>query len=134
MSSTLVIFFLSVQSSYSGSTEAPATEDAFDTVQFYSAESGCWRIKTYATDQDVHAWSLGKEVDDLVALARSNTEKHYGDVLTEGYIIKSEEGTEGLRRELADRGLSTNLEVSDSGFLFWAPEGSHYRTKSTPKR
>jgi hypothetical protein len=134
MNSTLVIFFLSVQSSYTGNTEAHATEDAFDTVQFYSGESGCWRIKTYATDQDVHAWSLGKEVVDLVALARSNTEKHYGDVLTEGYIVKSEDGTEGLRRGLAERGLSTQLEISDSGFLFWAPEGTHYRTKSMPKR
>ena len=57
MNSTLVIFFLSVQSSYTSNTEAPATEGAFDTVQFYGGESGCWRIKTYATDQDVHAWS-----------------------------------------------------------------------------
>ena len=134
MNPTLVIFFLSVQSSYTDNTEAPATEDAFDTVQFYSGESGCWRIKTYATDQDVHAWSFGKEVVDLVALARSNTEKHYGDLLTEGYIVKSEDGTEGLRRGLAERGLCTRLEVSDSGFLFWVPEGTHYRTKSTPKR
>ncbi len=134
MNSTLVIFFLSVQGSYIGNTEAPATEEAFDTVQFYSDERGCWRIKTYATDQDVHVWSLGKDVADLVALARSNTEKHYGDVLTEGYIIKSEEGTDGLRRELAARGLSTHLEIADSGVLFWVPEGTHYRSKSKPKQ
>lgn len=49
MKTTLVIFFLSVQSSYAANTEVPASEDAFDTVQFYGCASGCWRIKTYCT-------------------------------------------------------------------------------------
>jgi hypothetical protein len=53
------------------------------TVQFYESDNGSWRIKTYATDQDVHVWSLGKNVEDIVSLARSNTAKHYGDVLSE---------------------------------------------------
>jgi len=114
--------------------KAPATEDTFDTVQFCGGENGFWRIKTYATDQDVHVWSLGISVTDLVRLARSSTEKHYGDVLTEGYIIETEEGTEGLRRGLADKGLSPHLEISNSGFLFWTPEGTHYRSKSRPKQ
>src|SRR3546814_1433614 len=70
-----------------------ATEDAFDTVQFYAANGTSWRIKTYAQDQDVHIWSLGSKVADLVALARTNTEKHYGDVLTE----RSEEHTSELQ-------------------------------------
>src|SRR3546814_18667479 len=100
MKTVLVVFFLSVQSSYSENTEIAATEDAFDTVQFYAANGTSWRIKTYAQDQDVHIWSLGSKVADLVALARTNTEKHYGDVLTEGYIIETEEGLEGVRREL----------------------------------
>jgi hypothetical protein len=134
MTSTLVIFFLSVQSSYARNTEAPATEEAFDTVQFYGGEQGFWRIKTYATDQDVHVWSLGNSISDLVELARSSTEKHYRDVLTEGYIIESRDGTNGLRRELVDRGLPPNLEISDSGFLFWALEGTHYRSRSRPKQ
>jgi hypothetical protein len=132
MNSTLVIFFLSVQSSYAKNTESEATEDAFDTVQFYESDRGRWRIKTYASDQDIHAWSLGDKVEDIVALARSNTEKHYGDVLTEGYILRTDAGIDRLRRELTDRGLSEHLEISDSGFLFWTPEGSHYRTKSEP--
>jgi hypothetical protein len=133
MNATLVIFFLSVQSSYTADTDAPATDDAFDTVQFYESDSGSWRIKTYATDQDVHVWSLGENVEDIVSLARSNTEKHYGDVLSEGYILNSKTGIDGLRQELAARGLSTHLEVSDSGFVFWAPEGTRYRSKSKPQ-
>jgi hypothetical protein len=62
MKSTLVVFFLSVQSSYSGNTEVGATEEAFDTVQFYAANGTSWRIKTYAQDQDVHIWLLGSGV------------------------------------------------------------------------
>jgi len=133
MKTVLVIFFLTVQSSYLRNEETEATDDAFDTVQFYSGESGCWRIKTYAADEDVHAWSMGTP-DDLVALARQSTEKHYGDVLSEGYIIETTEGIEGLRRELLERGLSDHLEISKAGFLFWAPVGTDYRSKSTPQQ
>ena len=92
----------------------------------------CWRIKTYAMDRDVHAWNIGK-VDDLVALARANTERHYGDVLTEGYILKSESGLDGIRTELAERGLDPHLEVATAGVAFWAPEGTTYRSKSRPE-
>jgi len=127
----LVVFFLTVQSSYSANTEEPATDEAFDTVQFFEQESSSWRIKTYATDQDVHVWSLDR-VEDIVALARSNTEKHYGDVLSKRYILESAAGIDGLRRELGDRGLSTHLEISEAGFVFWAPEGTRYQTKSRP--
>ena len=133
MNARLIIFILTAQSSYSANTEEPATSEAFDTVQFFESDSGAWRIKTYATDQDVHVWSLGNEVEDIVALARSNTEKHYGDVLAGSYILKSETGIDGLRKELTERGLSTHLEISDSGFVFWTPEGTRYRTKSQPQ-
>lgn len=133
MKNTLVIFFLSVQSSYSGNTEEPATEEAFDTVQFYAANGMAWRVKTYAQDQDVHIWSLGSNVPDLVALAKANTEKHYGDVLTEGYIIETTEGLEGVYQELRERGLAPNLEMPSSGAVFWAPSGTQYRTKSKPQ-
>ena len=52
----LVIFFLTVKSSYSADTEEPATDEAFDTIQFFESGTGGWRIKTYAMDQDVHVW------------------------------------------------------------------------------
>jgi hypothetical protein len=133
MKTVLVIFFLTVQTSYLRDVETEATDDTFDTVQFFSGERGCWRIKTYASDEDVHAWSIGAP-DDIVALARQNTEEHYGDLLSEGYIIETTEGIEGLRRELLERGLSDHLEISKSGFLFWTPAGTAYRSKSTPKQ
>jgi hypothetical protein len=133
MKIVLVIFFLSVQSSYLSNSEEDATDEVFDTVQFVATETGAWRIRTYATDQDVHVWSVGSNQKDIVALARANTEKHYGDVLTEGYIIETVDGIEGVRRELRERGLSDHLEVSKTGMLFWAPEGTDYRSRSDPR-
>jgi hypothetical protein len=134
MKTVLVIFFLTVQSSYLNDSEDHATDETFDTVQFLATDSGAWRIKTYAADQDVHVWSIDVTPEDIVELARKNTEKHYGDVLSEGYIIESSDGIEGLRRELRERGLSEHLEISRSGFVFWAPAGTDYRSKSTPRQ
>src|SRR6185369_9687356 len=126
MKAVHVIFFLAVRSSYSRNVEVEATETEFDTVQFHCGGGDCWRVKTYAMDQDVHAWNIGK-VEDLVALAHANTEKHYGDSLTEGYILKSDSGLDGIRSELVDRGLDDHLEVSNQGFAFWVPAGTTYR-------
>ena len=133
MKAVHVIFFLAVKSSYSRNVEVEATETEFDTVQFFCGGGDCWRVKTFAIDQDVHVWNIGK-VEDLVALARANTEKHYGDVLTEGYILKSDSGLDGIRSELIDRGLDDHLEISKEGFAFWAPNGTSYKTKSQPVR
>lgn len=115
MTTALVIFFLTVQSSYLGDSETDATDDVFDTVQFYATEHSGWRIKTFATDQDVHTWSIGATPSDIVDLARQNTEKHYGDLLAESYVIKTSDGIDGVRRELKKRGLSDNLEISRDG-------------------
>jgi len=134
MKTTLVIFFLNVQSSYTNNTETRATDEAFDTVQSYASSRGAWRIKTFATDQDIHVWELGGRPTDLVAMARANTEKHYGDVLAEGYVIETDDGIRGVRRELKARGLPAQLEKSKSGLVFWAPNNTNYRTKSTPRQ
>lgn len=129
----LVIFFLSIRSSYLRDEEQDATDESFDTVQFVWTEGGgAWRIRTYAVDEDVHTWSMQIAPDDLIALARQNTEKHYGDVLTEGYIIDTPDGVDDVRRELRARGLTDHLEIGSSGVMFWTPEGSTYRTRSTP--
>lgn len=133
METILVIFFLSVQSSYAQNKELPATANVFDTIQFVADNGKYWRIKTYALDQDVHIWSLGSDVADIEAVAKANTMKHYGDLLTEGYVIKTGDGVAGVRRALHDRGLDEHLELPEAGGLFWAPSGSRYRSKSTPE-
>ena len=127
-----VIFFLSIRSSYSRDEEHEASDESFDTVQFLWTEQGAWRVRTYAEDQDVHTWSMQVAPDDLIPLARKNTEKHYGDVLAERYVIDTPHGVDGVRQELQARGLPAHLEVGSSGLMFWTPVGSNYRTRSTP--
>lgn len=128
----LVIFFLSIRSSYLRNEEHEASEVVFDTIQFAGSEQGAWRVRTFSDDQDVHTWSMRVAQDELVELARQNTEKHYGDVLAEGYVVDSVEGIEGVRRGLLERGLSDHLQIGPNGLLFWTPEGSNYRTQSKP--
>ena len=130
----LVLFLLTIQSSYTHDSESPAVGPAADTVQFYSDPKGAWRIKTFATDQDVHPWSLGPSVRDLVSLADQNTTKNYGDVIAKRYVIESDSGIDGLRKELRAQGLDDHLEISKSGFVFWSPAGTTYRSWSTPKQ
>jgi len=132
MDTVLVLFILTIKSSYSRNLEVGATGHEFDTVQFFCNGGDSWRIKTYAMDEDVHAWNIGK-VADLAALARTNTEKHYGDVLAEAYVLRSDSGLEGICAELAKRDLDAHLEASGAGFAFWAPEGTSYRSKSRPE-
>lgn len=131
MKTTLVLFFLSIQSSYINDEETEATDDAFDTIQFVKTDKGAWRIKTFATDEDVHLWSLESE-EDFVDLAVDSTNNHYGDVIDEAFVIESEDGIEGLRKELKKQGLPDNLQISPKGPLFWAPPGSQYKPKSQP--
>lgn len=133
MTTQLILFRLAIQSSYVANSEEPATEETFDTIQFFASNGAAWRIKTYATDQDVHVWSLdGGELGDLVELAVSNTEANYGDVLEEGYIIDSETGLDGVREQLEARGLPPHLNETSVGAVFWTPPGSSYKSRSRP--
>jgi hypothetical protein len=52
MNTILVIFFLDIGSSYINNAEEPATDEEFDTVQFFASDGTAWRIKTFALDQD----------------------------------------------------------------------------------
>jgi hypothetical protein len=129
----LVLSFLTVRSSYITNVEEPTAENP-DTVQFWFAPGGHWRIKTFAIDEDVHVWRIDlHRQPDFVAFSVRNTEKHYGDVLHRTEILRASGGIEGIKRALEDAGLTPNLEVSEEGFAFWAPSGSCYRTKSRPR-
>ena len=131
----LILFILTIQSSYLKNSESPAVGNLADTVQFYADSKGAWRVKTFATDQDVHPWSLGPPPPaDLVTLADRNTEKNYGDVIARRYVIVSETGIEGLRDGLKAQGLDDHLEISKSGLVFWTPAGTNYRSKSSPQQ
>jgi hypothetical protein len=133
METTLLVFVLSIQSSYLKNSELPAVEGRADTVQFLVLPAASWRIKTFAVDEDVHVYSLGPSRPDEVIVVTASTERTYGDVIAKRYVVTSKTGIAGLKDELKRLGLDDSIEVSDQGFAFAVPKDSHYRTKSTPK-
>ena len=64
MKAVLVLFLLSIKSSYVNDDESEATDEQFDTIQFVQTDKGTWRIKTFAVDEDVHLWSI-EAADDM---------------------------------------------------------------------
>ena len=123
--STLIICLLDVQSSDAGNEELPATEHAFDTVQYYASESGAWRINTFAMDHDVRVTPLGGSVPDIVELATADTEKHYASVLHTRRVFQATGGIDGLRIALVRHGMTPHLKIDDTGCVFWTP---HFNT------
>jgi hypothetical protein len=132
---TLVVAELSVASSYARNTEVTIIGTAPpDTVQWWLDTSGCWRIKTFALDHDIHVYSLGKQ--DLASFrpyTLENTEKHYGDVISRLLVLEfpslEPESTGAVLRKV---GLGASLEVAPAGFAFWNPDGGRYRSQTRP--
>jgi hypothetical protein len=130
----LIVFMLNIESSYLNNIEQNTASPA-DTIQFMLIDGVAWRIKTYALDHDVHVWNLGSmETAKFFETAVTNTEKHYGDVLNNKFILQTTNGFEGLQKELKKSGLPQNLEIPKSKeFAFWVSELNIYKSKSTLK-
>jgi hypothetical protein len=134
MDCVLVVFRLNIQSSYQEDTEAEADEETFDTVQFFIAPDTAWRIRTFSVDDDVHVYSLGEAGPDTLETVTASTERTYEDVIADKHVFSSTDGVEGIKKSLADQGWSATIKESKQhGFVFWVPEGSDYRTRSTPE-
>ncbi|HEY6640565.1 hypothetical protein [Povalibacter sp.] len=134
MQSVLVVYVLSIQSSYAEDSEAPADDDTFDTVQFFIGPESAWRIRTFSVDEDVHVYSLGPTQPETLDKVCDSTEKTYGDVVAAKHVFSSDEGIDGLKKELATSVLGASVKESKQhGFCFWVPEGSDYQTRSTPE-
>src|SRR5262245_40078903 len=90
MQGTLVLAILAIRSSYAGQIEAPLgdSEEAPDTLQWWIAASGSWRIRTYAIDHDIHTHQLDGKPDDLLVLASQGNRKHYDDVLRAEHVLQ----------------------------------------------
>ncbi len=131
----LIVAVLTVASSYARNTEIRVIGAAPpDTVQWWLDASGCWRIKTFALDHDIHIHSLGEQdVSRLKALAVENTQKHYGDVVSRVLVVEFPSlEPEATSKVLREAGLGAALEVAPAGFAFWNPDGGRYRTQSHP--
>lgn len=134
MCSLLIIYLLTVESSYLRNTERPALHSR-DTVQYCLSQGNGFRVRTYALDKDVHIYSIGQVTEkSLEDLAEANTQKHYGDVILEKIKLVSIGGLDGLKLQMTKRGLSQEFEIkTDGSFAFWSPEPlGTYKTRSEP--
>ena len=134
---TLIIGVLTIESSYAQNTERPSRRVP-DTLQFWISPARAWRIRTYATDHDIHPHSLGdlgKLNDRPTEFAREHIQKHYGDVLASTVVLEFPDTSDAnaVRRVLAQHKLNGSLEVAKSGFVFWNPDDGHYKSQTTPK-
>jgi len=130
---TLLIFKLSIKSSYGQNVELPADAKDFDTVQWWLGVNEAWRIKTHAVDDDIHPHLIAERVE--AAFARENTREHYGDVLKEEYTVVLDNPADMAEVESKMRAIggAATLEMSpNKRFGFWNPDGRRYSSKSTP--
>ena len=125
----LYIYELTIQSSYRKNTEIPATEDSFDTVQWWLCENMCWRIRTFDNDSDIHIHSIGQamtiyQIEELM-------KRRYSDVLFGRYDFP--EITINDNEVVVNKMKSGSLEVSkDKQFAFWNHDNRQYTSKSKP--
>ena len=133
MKGTLIIFILTVASSYKTNTEYEAVEH-FDVLEWWVVDDAAYRIKTYVVDQDIHINKLAhSDPESIIDLSYGNTRKHYGDIIKSEYRLDFD-GTETLKdieKKLSDVGLNGTIDFDE--FLFWNPDGLEYRTITTPK-
>ena len=132
MQGTLVLTILTVQSSYIQEMEEPLDDSrAPDTIQWWIAPTGSWRIRTYAIDHDIHTHSVGN-ADNLRERALENAQKHYGDVIQSQHVIELTDCLDGNETERAFRatGLEPRVEIAAGRFAFWKPDEGRYHTQS----
>jgi hypothetical protein len=136
MRGILVLAVLTVQSSYSQEIEIAleGSEGIPDTLQWGFGSSGCWRIRTYAIDHDIHAYKIGNSPQTTLEMANKNNLKNYGDVIKVQHIIDFVDCTNRseLEAEFGRIGLGPRLEIDGDRFAFWKPDDAVYSTKSTP--
>jgi hypothetical protein len=128
---TLILAILDIRSSYLQDRQEPAERHTPDTVQWWLAEQGSWRIQTFGIDHDIHLHHVTGGDAEYFA---ERTRRNYAEVLRELYTLEFEDYTNEaeVRRVLTEAGLRPDLEISDHGFAFWNPDQGRYRTQSYP--
>jgi hypothetical protein len=133
--STLLVFRLTIQSSYAQNAEQVADADHFDTVQWWLAADHAWRIKTFAMDEDIHCHHIGGSIAE--SFARESTERNYGDVIATSFSVElnSLANAESIANAMREFGGAEALEVDRNGgkFAFWNPLQVHFSSKSQPQ-
>ncbi|MFZ0960502.1 MAG: hypothetical protein WAO35_06315 [Terriglobia bacterium] len=138
MRGILVLAILTVKSSYSRNIEIAlqGADDIPDTLQWWFGGGGCWRIRTYAIDHDIHTFKIANSPQTTLELATKNNLKNYGDVMKAQHVIHFVNCTDSseLHAEFGQIGLAPRIEINPGRFAFWKPDEAVYLTKSTPKQ
>ena len=137
MRGILFLAILSIKSSYSRGLEIAleGENDIPDTVQWWFGGGGCWRIRTYALDHDIHAFIIGNSLQTTLELAKTNTANNFGDVIKEQHVIhfvNCDDSTE-VNAEFGRIGLVPRIDIELERFAFWKPDDEVYSTKSAPR-
>ena len=137
MQGTLLLAILTTKSSYVQVTEENVNgpSDIPDTLQWWIAPYSVWRIRTYALDHDIHTHEITGITSDVLKLAYTNNQKHYGEITAAQHELNFADCTdqEEVRADFARIGLAPRLEVAAGRFAFWKPDDARYFTQSTPK-
>jgi hypothetical protein len=137
MRGILLLAVLSIKSSYSREEEVPleGADDIPDTLQWWFGDGGCWRIRTYALDHDVHAFQIGNSLQTTLELAKKNNQDNYGDIIATQHVIHFVDCANRLESEaeFGRIGLAARFQFDLSRFVFWKPDDAVYLTKSSPK-
>lgn len=113
-----------------------------DTLQWWIAPAGVWRIKTFALDHDIHTHFIGSipttsigSVSEMIEFARARTQKHYGNAIASQHVIELLNCTDEKRTDAAllATGLEPRLEIAAGRFAFWKPDDGRYYTQSEPR-
>jgi hypothetical protein len=135
MQGTLVLTILTIQSSYLREMEEPLGNDSGppDTIQWWIAPTGSWRIRTYAIDHDIHTHAVGN-ADNLKEVALKSAQEHYGDVIQSQHVIELADCLDRNETARAFRaaGLEPRVEIAAGRFAFWKPDEGRYHTQSQP--
>ena len=122
------------KSSYSQNVELSVADadDVPDTVQWWLGGRGCWRLRTYAIDHDIHTHKIGSHT---LELAQANNQKNYGDIIKAQYVIHFVNCADPseLGAEFGRLGWCPRLEISPGRFAFWKPDEAVYSIKSAPQ-
>jgi hypothetical protein len=133
MRGILVLAVLTIKSSYSQNVELAVADadDVPDTVQWWLGEGGCWRLRTYAIDHDIHTYKIGNG-QGMLELAQANNQNNFGDVIKAHHVIHFVNcgDPSELAAEFGRIGLCPRLEISPGRFAFWKPDEAVYSTKS----
>jgi len=137
MRGILVLAVLTIKSSYSQNLELAVSDadDVPDTVQWWLGGGGCWRLRTYAIDHDIHSYKIGNSSQTTLELAQTNNQKNFGDIIKAHHVIHFVDRADPseVAAEFGRIGLCPRLEISTGRFAFWKPDDAVYSTKSTPE-